>query len=239
MRPNRKHFAPAGRPGAGGTGPRVISPKYSYSAAFDSITPDQNPIVDDGNWLLGGTDGLDWTNAAITSGVCKGTQDNTGAFDDSFTIRKVVNCPNQKVRMRLRKSGPPAGLYEVEALLRGSMSAHNFTAYECFFARDGSYIQIVRHKGAFGQFEYIADFGADAGAQDLDWYEAQIVGDNITMTLFQSDGVTQRWQYTCDITVGVGHTPTATISSGSMGMGYYIDGASGVYGADRWVGTEL
>ena len=26
MRPNRKHFAPAGRPGGGGTGPRAVSP---------------------------------------------------------------------------------------------------------------------------------------------------------------------------------------------------------------------
>lgn len=216
--------------------PTLIALPRTYATTFAN---NENPLVDDGGWLLGGSTGVAWTNAAVISGVVQGTQDNTGAFDDSFTIRKNWNTANHKVRERLRKSGPPTGLYEVECILRGNMSANSFTGYECFFARDGSYIQVVRHKGAFDDFEYIADFGSDAGANDLDIFEAYIVGNNITMTLFQSDGVTVRWTYTVDVTVGVGHTPSGTVASGAPGMGFYIDGASGVYGLDRWWGTDI
>lgn len=216
--------------------PSVIAASLrSFSTTF---SVNENPLVDDGGWLLGGSTGVDWTNAAVISGVCQGTQDNSGAFDDSFTIRSGWNTANHKVRERLRKSSP-TGLYEVECMLRGNMSANSFTGYECFFANDGSYCQIVRHKGPFGQFEYIADFGGVTAASDLDWFESYIVGNVITMTLFQSDGVTQRWQQTCDITVGVGHTPTGTISTGAPGMGFYKMSASGVYGLDRWQGNDL
>jgi hypothetical protein len=108
---------------------------------------------------------------------------------------------------------------EVEILLRWSLSAHTARGYEINFRAlnsSESYTAIVRWNGPRGDFTYLAQRrGLAYGIKDGDEVKATIVGNVITSYI---NGV------------AVASARDATYKFGSPGMGFFLQGATGVNG---------
>jgi hypothetical protein len=107
----------------------------------------------------------------------------------------------------------------VELRLRSALSPHNATGYEIMFRCSKSakaYCNIARWNGPLGKFTYLKNAGGSQyGVADGDVVKASMIGNVITVYI---NGV-EMLQTTAD-----------TFKSGNPGMGFYIDGATGVNG---------
>jgi hypothetical protein len=154
----------------------------TYTTTFP-LTED--PISEGGKWINGRTTGLDWFDAATTSGKVFG-EVSTGAYTDPTAILSGSWGPNQDVSAVVYSLNPTASYYqEVELRLRTSIAAHSITGYEVLFRclKTGSaYCQIVRWNGPVTDFAYTSGScsGATCGVATGDTVRATIVGNVIT-----------------------------------------------------------
>jgi hypothetical protein len=182
----------------------------------------ENPISEGGNWINGKTTGLDWSDVLTTNGIAFGTQAGGAAdYNDSTALLTGTWRSNQTASATVYTKNQQSGsVYEeVEIRLRSSLSAHSCTGYEINFSlrNDSSaYCQIVRWNGPFGSFSYInTTNGSQCMLHNGDAVAATITNSTITAYI---NGV--------QIVQGV----DSNYSSGSPGMGFYIQGATGVDG---------
>lgn len=190
-----------------------------YATAFAT---DEDPISESGKWSTNA--GGSWTRVTIVSGRAQGNQTGTNGFDDSYAHLTDAYGPDQEVSCVIHKGGSTAGILEVEILLRVTDAenggpANDVKLYECNLARDGSYANIYRWRGAIGTV--VGDFtllgsGSVGAVNDGDVFKARIVGNTITTFL---NGVQIA---TADITSQGG----ATYTSGKPGIGFYRESGS-------------
>jgi chitodextrinase len=181
----------------------------SYTTNFPLT---ENPISEGGKWINGKVSGLDWANVRTTPGFAFGTETDTVDYDDSTAILAGTWGANQMAQAQIHVVSQSSNIFEeVEIRLRTSISAHSITGYEinCSVVPSNPYNQIVRWNGPLGSFTQLT--GSSTGCADGDVLEATIVGSTITA---YKNGV-QLSQYT-----------DSTFSSGSPGMGFYIQGGS-------------
>ncbi len=181
----------------------------SYTTNFPLT---ENPISEGGKWINGKVTGLDWANVRTTPGFAFGTQTDTVDYDDSTAILAGTWGANQMAQAQIHVVSQDSNIFEeVEIRLRTSISAHSITGYEinCSVVPSNPYNQIVRWNGPLGSFTQLN--GGSTGCADGDVLEATIVGNTITS---YKNGV-QLLQWT-----------ESTFSSGSPGMGFYIQGGS-------------
>jgi len=217
------NLAPLGSSGTHGT----------YTTTFPLT---ENPISEGGNWINGQTAGLDWANVRTTPGFAFGVQ--SGAvrtvpekYDDSTALLAGTWGPNQTAQATVRTANQNDKIWEeVELRLRSTLSAHRATGYEIFFrcSKTGkAYTQIVRWNGPLGDFTYLNTAeGSHYGVTNGDVVKATIVGNVITAYI---NGV-QVLQATDN-----------TYKDGSPGMGFYIEGTTGVnsdYGFTSFEATD-
>src|SRR5215469_10386519 len=94
----------------------------------------ENPISENGNWVNGQAQGLDWANVSTTPGFGRGEQaPDRGTYNDSVALVTGEWGPNQTVETTVRDlvSGGNS-IREVEIRLRSTVTAHNSTGYEVF-----------------------------------------------------------------------------------------------------------
>jgi hypothetical protein len=106
----------------------------TYETSFPMT---ENPISENGNWVNGQAEGLDWSNVSTTSGFSRGEQvPDRGSYNDSVALVDGVWGPNQTVETTVRDlvSGGNS-TREVEIRLRSTVTAHNSTGYEVFLVR--------------------------------------------------------------------------------------------------------
>jgi hypothetical protein len=209
----------------------------SYTTVFPLT---ENPISEGGNWIDGGTVGLDWTNVSTTPGLAIGNQ--VGAsFTDATAILTGTWGPDQMATATVHTvSQNDACFQEVELRLRSALSAHVNTGYEISFhmsQTSEAYLIIVRWNGALGDFTYLFNppHSTTFAVKDGDIVSAKIVGNLITAYI---NGV-QKGQ--ADIT-SVGGTVYPT---GSPGMGFNLEnapagcsGTNGNYGFTNYTATD-
>jgi uncharacterized protein YjdB len=187
------------------TGARVYTTNFPLT---------ENPISEGGNWINGQVVGLDWKNARTTPGLAFGTQTGNGGYDDTVALLTGTWGPDQTVEATVYTVNQNPSIFEeVELRLRSSLSANSCTGYEVLFGVNG-YIQIVRWNGPLGNFTALAS-AASALPTTGDVVKATIVGSTITAYL---NGV-QKLQVI-----------DSTYPSGRPGMGFFLQGASGVNG---------
>jgi hypothetical protein len=188
-----------------------VVPK-SYTSNFSLA---ENPISEGGNWINGGTSGLDWSNVQTTSGLAFGTQSGSHGYDDSTAILTGAWSPNQMVQatvLSVNRHGDPV-FEEVELRLRTTIAPRRITGYEINFrcTADGSqYIEIVRWDGPLGRFTYV-NRTTGPGLRDGDIVKAIVSGAKITVYL---NGTM--------VLQGTDRTYTA----GSPGIGFFLQGAA-------------
>lgn len=207
----------------------------TYSTNFPRA---ESPISEHGRWSNGQTDGLDWANVRTRAGLALGTEiggsrPEPQKFDDSTALLTGTWGPNQTVEATVHSINPNQDgrvWEEVELRLRSSLSAHKATGYEIMFRCSKiakAYCNIARWNGPLGKFTYLKNSGGSQyGVKDGDVVKASMIGNVITVCI---NGV-QMVQTTDD-----------TFKTGNPGMGFFIDGATGVngdFGFSRFKATD-
>jgi hypothetical protein len=185
----------------------------TYTTSFPLT---ENPISESSKWINGNTVGLDWANVRTTTNLAYGTQSGEGGYDDSTALLSGNWGPNQTVQATIYTTNRQSGgiFEEVELRLRSSISAHNCTGYEVLVGLNtNAYMQIVRWNGALGDFALLD--GRSVTVSNGDVVKATIIGNVITAYLNN----VQIMQVTDD-----------AFSSGKPGMGFFLQGATGVNG---------
>jgi hypothetical protein len=169
-----------------------------------SFELDEDPISEDGLWLNGRTDGVDWCDVVTRGGVAYGAvsrmrvaerrveQGNLeeagdadaapeGDYDDPTAVLAGEWGANQHARGVVFSRDPTDRYFqEVEFRLRSAIAPNVCTGYEVFFRclKTGEgYAEIVRWNGAIGDFTSLAKLvGAEYGVEDGDVIEATAIG---------------------------------------------------------------
>jgi hypothetical protein len=189
----------------------------SYSTTFPAA---ENPISESAKWIDGKAAGMDWASVRTSAGFAYGAQTDTVHNDDSTAILTGTWGADQSAWARVHTVNQSSSLFEeVEIRLRSSISTNSITGYKVSFrcTADGSqYVKIVRWNGPLGNFIYVKA-ASGPGIHDGDVVKATIDGSTITAYI---NGVP------------VVQGTDSTYTSGSPGMGFYIQGGSTSQEAD-------
>jgi hypothetical protein len=174
--------------------------------------------LEGGKWVNGKTVGLDWSNVATNPGLAYGVELGTSGFDDSTALLTGTWGSDQWTEATVHTVNQNDAIFEeVELRLRSALSANRNTGYEINFRCSktaNAYTQIVRWDGPLGKFTYLKqNGGAQYGIADGDTVKATAVGDIITAYI---NGVQ------------VAQATDSTFTHGSPGIGFYLQGATGV-----------
>jgi hypothetical protein len=185
-----------------------------YSTTFPLT---ENPISEGGNWINGLAVGLDWADVATTPGLAFGTQSGAANYNDSTAVLAGIWGPDQSALATVHTVNQQSGsIYEeVELRLRTTITPHSLTGYEFNFScrSDGSqYVQIVRWNGALGDFTLL-DARTGPGLHDGDVVMATISGSTLTTYINNQP---------------IFSVTDTTYTSGSPGIGFYLQGAGGL-----------
>ena len=190
----------------------------TYTTSFPLI---ENPISENGNWINGGSVGLNWSNVRTTPGLAFGTQignaSGNAEYADSTAVLTGAWGADQEASATVYVGSAPTSssiFEEVELRLRTTVTANSITGYEinCSVssASNNNYIQIVRWNGPINNWTQID--GRGQHCKNLDTIKATIKGSTISVyyngTLIMTD-------------------TDSTFSSGSPGLGFYLQGTTG------------
>jgi hypothetical protein len=175
----------------------------SYATRFER---DEVPISEDGMWLNGRTDGIDWCDVLSGNGHAYGEVSRMnsaerraeqafggastegaqeGDYDDPEAVLTGSWGRNQAVRATVYSVNPTDDYFqEVEIRLRSSIRPNWCDGYEVFWRcsqSEAAYAEIVRWNGKIADFTSLARRqGAEYGVKHGDIVEATIVGNVIT-----------------------------------------------------------
>ena len=203
------------------------APAQTHGPYTTTFSHTENPISEGGKWLNGQADGLDWTDVRTTPGFAFGTEiggnrPDPQKYDDSTALLKGAWGPDQTVQATVHSVNPNQDgrvLEEVELRLRSSISPHNCTGYEVMFRCSKipqAYCNIARWEGPLGKFTMLKETkGSEYGVKDGDMVKATMIGNVLSVYI---NGV-QKIQLS-----------DGKFSSGNPGIGYYLEGGTGVIG---------
>jgi hypothetical protein len=202
----------ASLPGPGA--PRAPEAPRTYATTFPRA---ENPISEGARWTNGKTAGRDWTDVRTKPGLAFGTESGASGYDDATALLTGDWGPDQTVEATVHAVNPQRSdkvWEEVEIRLRSTLSAHRCAGYEVLFELPPhNFCQVVRWNGKLGDWTSLGYLGK--GVHDGDTVKATITGTVIEVFI---NGVSQ------------GRVTDATYATGSPGMGFYLQGASGVNG---------
>src|ERR1700675_1300709 len=186
-----------------------------YSTSFPLT---ENPVSLGGNWINGGSTGLDWGNSRTTPGLAFGTVvSGAPPYNDSTAVLAGTWASNQMAQATVYTVNQTHAIYEeVELRLRSTITAHSITGYEFDYrcTADGSqYVVIVRWNGPLNDFTYLSSISAPIGPglHKGDGVMATAVGSTLTAYI---NGVK------------IVQVTDSTYSDGSPGMGFYNQGGT-------------
>jgi hypothetical protein len=165
---------------------------------------DEDPVSEDGMWLNGKADAIDFSDCITSRGVIHGApsrmnvlekraqQGNLGEddaapegdYDDPTAILSGQWGPNQIARGVAHVELPTDEWFqEVQIRLRSTLRPHSITGYEIFFRclqGEQGYAEIVRWNGAIGDWtSLVRHQGPGYGVEHGDVVEASIEGNVI------------------------------------------------------------
>ena len=215
----------------------AVSPSTATPRTYTTNFPLAEGLLSEGGkWKNGKKDGLDWANVRTAPGLAFGTEDGgtrpaPQKYDDSTALLTGTWGPDQTAQATVHAVNQNDKIYEeVELRLRSALSPHQATGYEILFRSSKSanaYCEVVRWNGPLGDFTYLSRAkGSQCGVASGDVVKASMVGNVITAYI---NGV-QVLRATDD-----------TFKSGNPGIGFYIEGATGVdsdYGFTSFTATS-
>jgi hypothetical protein len=146
---------------------------HTYSTSFQAA---ESPISENGAWLTGARDGLDWGDISTTPGK---THPHPGParYADATALLAGAWGPDQSAEGQVW-TGDPHNYPEVELRLRSSLSAHVCDGYEITFSlAPNAYLIIVRWNGPLADYTYLANLnGSQYQVKAGDRVRATIAG---------------------------------------------------------------
>ena len=174
----------------------------SYTTVFPAV---ESPVSEEGAWLTGAKDGLDWGDISTTQGK---THPHPGParYADATALLAGTWGPDQSAEGKVW-IGDPYNYPEVELRLRSTLSAHVCNGYEITFSlAPNAYLLIVRWNGPLGDYTILSNpSGSQYQAKAGDIVRASIVGHVITA---YKNGVMK------------GQATDSVYASGKPGMGF-------------------
>lgn len=198
--------------------------KSSMARTYSTNFPlTENPISENGNWINGGADGLDWHNCETgladngIAHIAYGLQPGNDSFTDGTCLLTGSWGPDQTVQATVYKGSVNAtGYPEIEMRLRSSLSAHNCSGYETSFSLgqgSNGYLIIVRWNGPVGDFTYLNQYnGSQYNVVTGDVVKATITGN--TINVYKNGTL-------------MGTATDDTYPNGSPGMGFNFEVGGG------------
>jgi hypothetical protein len=187
----------------------------TYTTTFANT---EDPISEGGNWLNGGTVGLDWRNCATIGGMVQGRQNNGSgpSYNDSTALLTGTWGSNQDVTATLYRGNVVENDWpEAEIRLRSALSAHSCTGYEVMWSLltvSSCYVAITRWNGPFGDFTGLSSVsGSQYVVTNGSTLRATIVGSTITVYINGTAVLT---------------ATDTTYSTGNPGIGFDHNGPS-------------
>jgi len=214
-------------------GLKVMARTYTTDFPLTENPISEGTVSGGTNWKNGKTTGHDWSNVRTTNEMAIGTQIGVPtAYNDSTALLTGTWGSNQTVSATVYTTNQQSGsvFEEVEIRLRSSLSAHSCTGYEINFSLRNdfsAYCQIVRWNGPYDSYNYV---NAASGSQCM-----LNNGDTVTATI--TSGTITAYINGIQIVQGIDNT----YSSGSPGMGFYLQGTTGVdgdYGFTGYTATD-
>ncbi len=186
----------------------------SYSTAFPAT---ENPLSQNGQWINGGTTGLDWNNCRSTPGFALGTQPGTKVGDDSACVLSGSWYTNQSAQITVKINSTSNASEELEEVwVRSTIAAHSITGYEvtCSVSPSLPFLRISRWDGPEGDNTELAN--VTTGCVNGDVVKATVSGNTITVYKNGTSMLT---------------ATDSKYTSGSPGMGFYIQNVKGTAAA--------
>ena len=213
--------------------PSSTSVIKTYTTSFSRM---ENPVSENGNWINGGVTGIDWTNVRTTPGMAVGTiPGNAGGnarYADSTAVLAGSWGPNQSAQATIfvaQASGDSNLFEEVELRLRTTIKPYSINGYEinCSVSTNphNYYMQIVRWNGPIGNWT------------ELDGREVHAVNGDVIMATANGSTITAYLNGNAIFSVD-----DNTFASGSPGIGFFIQGATGLnanFGFSDFTATTL
>lgn len=196
----------------------VTSVVYSqtYTTTFPATA---NPITEGGNWINGGTVGLDWGNVQTATNKAFGVS-LPSQFGDPTAVLTGTWGTNQTVTATVKIAAPSSPVaHEVEIRLRTSITAHSITGYEvlCSVVTASPYIQVIKWNGPVANFTQL-DQNGSLFCADGDVLVATVSGPaNATQIRLSKNGTFVTFS-NCNCTTV---TDTTGFTNGSPGIGFY------------------
>jgi len=204
---------------------RVSCDAKAYATRFPRS---ESPITEGKRWINGKALGIDWADIRTKPGLAFGMESGVTGYDDSTALLTGTWGPDQTLEATVYSVNPQTNdkiWEEVELRLRSSLAAHRCTGYEALFELPPhNFCQVVRWNGPLGSWTSLGYIGS--GVHNGDVVKATIVGNVITAYV---NGVAQ------------GHVTDNTYANGSPGMGFFLQGTTGVnsdYGFSRFSATD-
>lgn len=220
----------AANSGATGAGSSGGNGSRSYATNFSSPPAPESPISEQGHWINGKANGLDWNNVRTTNGFAFGTQTGSDGFADSTAFLTGTWAADQSAQavIHIVAQDPGVVAEESEIRLRSGMSTTPCpgqstggcnTGYEINFSAvtGNNYVQIARWNGPLGSFTLLASRAQPV--QDGDVVKATIAGNTITAFI----NGTQVLQAT-DTTYNAAYCSTHPCNPG---IGFFLQNGSG------------
>lgn len=205
----------------------AAAPAPTHGPYSTHFTRAENPLSEGGKWLNGHADGLDWTNVRTTRGFAFGTEPGGNRpepqkYDDTTALLKGEWGPDQTVEATVRSTHPNQDgkvWEEVELRLRSTIRPHWCTGYEVMFRCTKipqAYCNIARWDGPLGKYTMLKEMGGSQyGVKTGDVVKASMIGKILTVYINGKQII---------------RISDDSFSSGNPGIGFFLDGATGVMG---------
>jgi hypothetical protein len=204
------------------------TPTVRYSTDFPNT---ENPISENGAWHHQLNP---WAVIRTVSGPNRavGTQSGSDGFNDSYAY--LLGFPPDVVVSATIYKDPkidqdPAGSHEVELLLRMADTANTVRGYECNLAFDGSYSEIGRWNGKFGDFtgmSRVTSFPSGTMPPVTgDVFTATISGSTIKVYINKNDGKGDQL---------INTATDSTWADGNPGLGMWLQSRLGMWKQGRF-----
>jgi hypothetical protein len=193
-----------------------ISPRVPPRTYKTNFAANENPISENGNWINGKTNGLNWSDISTSNGMATGHQKGNVHYKDATALLTGAWGADQMAKATVFCDKTYITDYpEVELRLRSSLTAHKCSGYEIAFSAAGktskAYVMLVRWNGPVGDFTVLKQpFGPQYTVVNGDVVKATMIGNTLTAYI---NGIK------------VAHAEDTTCKSGSPGMGFNFDWA--------------
>ena len=152
----------------------------TYSTHFPL---NENPISENGNWINGAADGIDWYDVITENGIAYGAA-STGNYTDPTALLVGAWGRNQIAEAVVHSRNQTERYWqEVEIRLRSTLTARRCTGYEVFWRclkTEKAYAEIVRWNGKVGDWTSLQKrIGPQYGVRVGDLVRAIVVGNVI------------------------------------------------------------